>query len=255
MTLEQLEVEIAALGRPELDTSSIREISRSLARAKAWDVENPERATKYREFTEAHHAMLVAREREQREAAAIDRALRSQSARLAGCGIGERSLEAAVNAQPTEALGVVRRWLPEHSLTWLCLCGAKGTGKSVAATWAVREVIRGGGTAAFRRTSELAKLSAFDAGAAELEHLKRVHLLVLDDLGTELLTGHARAQFDELLDHRHEHYARTVLTSNLAWQAPGGMAERLGERVVDRIAQAGRVVQLSSANSLRRVRA
>lgn len=252
MTLQELEATIASLGRPTLSTSTIKAIAASLAQAKAWDAANPEAAARYHALTAQHHAETARLQREEREALAVEKALRTQAAKLERSGVGERSLAAASDAKPTEALAVVQRWLPDTSLTWLCLCGAKGTGKSVAATWAVREVIRGGGSAAFRRTSELAKLSQFEAGAAELEQLKRVHLLVLDDFGAELLTDYARAQLHELLDHRHEHYGRTVLTSNLAWIGSGSMSERLGERLVDRVAQAGRCIQLSPANSLRR---
>lgn len=252
VTLEDLQAELDAIGRPRPSVYAVRELAAHRERARQWDLANPEAAARWRVLAEQVTVATRERETQEREAAAVDRRLRTQGDRLARSGVGERSLAAAVDPQPTEALSVVQRWRTTHELTWLALCGPKGTGKSVAATWAVREAIRGGSTAAFRRASELAKLSQFEAGAEELDRLKRVHLLVLDDFGAELLTDFAKAQLHELLDHRHENYGRTILTSNLRWQGPGGMAERLGERLVDRIGQAGRCVQLSPANSLRR---
>jgi DNA replication protein DnaC len=252
MTPAQLEAEIAALGRPGMSLAGFRAIAQSLERAKAWDAANPEKAARYHALCAKLDAETKRLEREAAERLALERALRTSSAKLARCGAGDRSLAAAADPDDTEALAIVKRWLAEKGKVWLALCGVPGTGKSVAATWAVREVIRSGSTAAFRKTSEIAKLSGFEAGAAEMEHLKSVDLLALDDFGTELLTDYARAQLFELLDARHEAYGRTILTSNLLWMGPGGMAERLGERLVDRIADGGTRQQLSKATSLRR---
>lgn len=251
-TIPQLEAGIAALGRPGLFLGSFATIQRSLASAKAWDATNPAKAAEYRRLCEMLDAESKRFECEERERVSLDRTLRTSAVKLERSGAGERSLQAAASAKDTEALGVVKRWLAEKGKVWLALCGSPGTGKSVAATWAVREAIRGGSTAAFRRTAEIAKLSGFEAGAAELAHLKRVDLLALDDFGAELLTDYARAQLFELLDARHEAYGRTILTSNLQWIGPGGMAERLGERLVDRIAEGGTRQQLSAAKSMRR---
>lgn len=251
-TPAQLEAEIAALGRPGLLLGSFAVIQRSLAAAKAWDVANPGKAVVYRDLCGQLERETKRIEREERERAALERTLRTSAVKLARSGAGERSLDAAAQAQDTEALQVVKRWLATADKVWLALCGSPGTGKSVAATWAVREAIRGGSSAAFRRTAEIAKLSGFEAGARELEHLKNVDLLALDDFGAELLTDYARAQLFELLDARHEAYGRTILTSNLQWMGAGGMAERLGERLVDRIADGGTRVQLAPVKSMRR---
>lgn len=257
--IEDLQSRIDALGRPSLSMGGFAAIAKSLASAKAWDAANPAPAAQYRALCAELDAEVKRIERAEAERVAIERVLRTSASKLERSGVGERSLDAAAAAYETEALGVVKRWRADPSLTWLVMCGVKGTGKSVAATWLVREVITAGDSAAFRRTSELAKLSQFDAGAAELEHLKHVHLLVLDDFGAELLTDYARAQLFEVLDHRHENYGRTIITSNLVWadterdgvKAPG-LASRLGERLVDRVAQAGRTVQLQPAKSMRR---
>ncbi len=260
-TLAQLEAEIAALGRPSalFDPESkgtfgalMAGLQTSLARAKAWDAANPGKAIVHRDLCAQLERETKRVEREEAERKALERTLRTSAAKLERSGAGERSLQAAATAVDTEALGVVKRWLQDSGKVWLALCGSPGTGKSVAATWAVREAIRGGSTAAFRRTAEIAKLSGFEAGAAELQHLKSVDLLALDDFGAELLTDYARAQLFELLDARHEAYGRTILTSNLQWMGAGGMAERLGERLVDRIAEGGTRQQLAPVKSMRR---
>lgn len=245
---------IAAFGRPEISFAGIGAVGRSLEAARAWDAAHPEQAAERRDLVAQLERETKAAERAEGDRIVIERALRQQGAKLERSGVGERSLAAAADARPTEALGVVQRWLMSAELTWLALCGAKGTGKTVAAVWALREAIRGGGTGAIRSAPTLARLSSFDAGAEEMAHLKRVNLLVVDDYGTELMTPYAQAQMHELFDHRHEHYGRTILTSNLQWQGAGGMRERLGERVEDRLQQAGRVVQLSPEPSLRRKR-
>lgn len=240
--IEALEARLKAIGRPSLPLASLRELTMGRAAQRAWDAAHPDGAAE-------HFALTADLDAAVREAEALEQQLRvAEKAlrRLEASGVGPRSLDAASAPDETPAIAAVRRWLGDSSRTWLVLCGSKGTGKSVAATWAVREVCRQGSSAAFRSMASLAKLSSFDAGADEMAYLKRVHLLVLDDVGTEVLTDHAKAQLHDLLDARHEHYGRTIVTSNLLWDAPlapGSLQERLGERLVDRVRQSGGVVQ------------
>ncbi len=254
--IRELEESLLALGRPRPSFAGFGAVVRSIAAAREWDAANPEAAARHRAITAELEREISAYERREAEEKRIERALRHSAHKLERSGVGQRALEAAANAQDTEALEAVRRWLGDHSKTWLVLCGAKGTGKSVAATWAVREACRTGSDGAFRRASELAKLSGFDAGAAEVEYLKRVSLLVIDDVGAETQTDWAKAQLHELADYRHEFYGRTVITSNLRWfpsrEDAAGLVGRLGERIADRVAQAGTVVQLSARPSMRR---
>jgi len=249
VNIAQLEAAIDAIGRPQTTSLSLQAIVRSRAEKQAWDAAHPAEAREYFRLCALLDAEVLRRERERQEAERAERALRSMGAKLERSGIGQRALEAVEKPQDTEALAVVKRWLPEHALNWLVLCGAPGTGKSIAATYAVREAIRGGGGAAFRRCQALAKLSAFDVGQTEFEALKHVGLLVVDDFGAELLTEFARAQIFELLDWRHENYGRTIITSNLQWS---DLKTRLGERLVDRIGQSGRLSQLAAGKSMRK---
>jgi len=249
VNIAQLEAAIDAIGRPQTTSLALQAIVRSRAEKQAWDAAHPAEAREYFRLCALLDAEVLRRERERQEAERAERALRSMGAKLERSGIGQRALEAVEKPQDTEALGVVKRWLPEHALNWLVLCGAPGTGKSIAATYAVREAIRGGGGAAFRRCQALAKLSAFDVGQTEFEALKHVGLLVVDDFGAELLTEYARAQIFEMLDWRHENYGRTIITSNLQWS---DLKTRLGERLVDRIGQSGRLSQLAAGKSMRK---
>lgn len=248
MTLNDYDKAIEALGRPRICWAPPAAFRASQDAISRWQASNPEAHEEWMRLSEERAALAERVEREEAEQLRIERALRRSGDRLATSGVGPRSLEAAQSPEDTEALGAVKRWLGDATRTWLVLCGEKGTGKTVAATWAVAQAIRTGSGAAFRRVSEVAKLGGFDVGARECEYLKRVSLLVLDDFGAETLTEWARSQLHELLDYRHEFYARTIITSNLAWhptKADGqGLVGRLGGRLEDRIRQAGTVVQL-----------
>lgn len=262
--VEELQAAIRAIGRPTISFSTSAErdsteqqselqpmfasrrmmaMTASAAAARKWDSEHPVEAARYRKLVDDLEREVKRVEREDVERRRVERAVRTSASKLERSGIGPRSLEAAAEPEDTEALAATKRWLAQPGLCWLVLCGPKGTGKSVAATWAVREVIRSGSDGAFRRVSEVTRLSGFDAGAVEMEHLKRVAILVLDDFGTELLNDYAKQQLHELLDYRHENYARTIITSNLHWYPTKadsvGLIGRLGERLADRITQSG----------------
>src|SRR6185503_21067088 len=89
----------------------------------------------------------------------------------------------------------------------------------------------------WRQCSDVAKMSNYGPDAAELATLKRVRLLVLDEVGAEHLTDSARALLSELLNARYEGSLRTVLTANLDEKT---LETRLGKRIFDRIRHGGR---------------
>jgi DNA replication protein DnaC len=247
ISISDLKARIDALGRPGFTFTTMGTVGRSLAAAREWDAKNPEKAAQYRVLVD----QLEAAERDAERQAAQVRALERIERRIESSGLAERTLEAARAPGDTEAMALTARWLADHSRTWLVMCGNTGIGKSVAAAWAALQVAKGGGSIARTRASELASLSQFDAGAAEMARFKRVDLLVVDDFGTELLNDFARARIFELFDERHETYGRTIITSNLSWlpttrngETTPGLEQRLGARLVDRIRQAGTVQQL-----------
>lgn len=252
MTLQE---QIDALGRPRVEVFPFRAVAASVAACRAWDEANPEGASRYRALIAQLEAEAKAAEAAEAERDRVERSLRranqSLAIRIERSGIGARSLEATEKLFETEALATTKRWLAQSEDLTLVLCGVPGAGKTVAATWAVREALRRGDGAAFRSAQSLAKLSQFDVGAAEMEALKHVDLLSISDFGTELLGDYAKAQLFELLDWRHENYGRTVITANLPWAGATSVSARLGERLSDRIKQTGKIVQLAAVKSLR----
>jgi DNA replication protein DnaC len=229
---QDIAAELDALGSPKPSWVSIGAVAASLALLRRWREENPDKARRY----ESLMCELREVEQHERELASIER----MHERARASGLGERTREAAAEPKDTPALLATRQWL-ESGKVWLLLAGDVGTGKSVAAAWALLEVARAGQTVAFRRAAEVARLSGFDAGAEELARLKRVGLLVLDDLGTECATGWGTSILHELLDTRHESKLRTIVTSNLK---RADARARLGDRLADRVQQDGRVVWL-----------
>jgi DNA replication protein DnaC len=244
-TIEQLEAEIDAIGRPATVLAPIAALFANTKAKAVWDAANPEGRAKY--------FALVGELQELRDEqqAANDKAYASERRlkRLVRAGCGERSAAASEDPRDTPALSAVEEWL-QADKTWLLLAGAKGCGKTVAATWAVDHALSSGKSAAFRAVSAVGALSQYDDGATEMERLRGVHLLVLDELGVEFASDYAKSRFFELLDARHEACRPTILTSNLGL---ADASKRLGERIADRIVGDGSAFELGGA-SLRRVK-
>lgn len=87
-------------------------------------------------------------------------------------------------------------------------------------------------------------LSGLSSG--ELQRLVRdTSLLVLDDLGTERVTGWVAETLFELINHRYNRMLRTIFTSNLD---PEELISHLGERISWRIAHMSDVLHLDGPN-------
>lgn len=116
---------------------------------------------------------------------------------------------------------------------WLVLCGQCGCGKSHLAQ-AIRDVARGqlGFT---ERTAQMWKASRYAERLRNgywdfQDHLMRLPLLVLDDLGAEQGSEMLRGKLFDLLDARLGKW--TVITSNLS---AAEIAERIDARVASRL--------------------
>lgn len=226
-------------------------IQRSMRELKAWDTANPDLARE-------HHELVARLESLDQQEKASEHAVRLAARAvdvLERSGAGERSLKAAATPQQTVALEAAQLWMQESPHRWaLVLRGEVGTGKTVAACWCLRRAALQGETVAFRSANEIARLSGFDAGAAELRMMKSVGLLVIDDVGAEKLNEWGQSTFVDLLNARYEANARTVLTANPPWDSDPKFPERaslvvrLGQRIVDRLRQGGRVVELKGAS-------
>jgi DNA replication protein DnaC len=242
---EEIRARLDALGRPRPSGYVMHELALFRRAAAEWDRANPEAAAEWRRLSaEYERADTEAREQE-RQAKAAERAMKHLSVRLERSGAGELLLSQVAKPDPTETFRFVQRWRDDHGRKWCVLCGSTGTGKSFAATWVVFEALKAGDSAAVFNVSEFLTPLTFEEDARRLERARRVDWLVLDEYGAELMTDFARARFEALLDHRHQSNVRTIITSNLKWAGPGGMAARLGERMVDRIESSGSSAQFS----------
>lgn len=160
----------------------------------------------------------------------------------------------------------------------LVLSGPRGCGKTTAAAWLVGQELpppadfaaelaalppsaaderRGGwlrsfgkgkvraGHPMFLDVSALVRMSRYSDD--EMRPLEDALLLVLDDLGMEFADekGSFLATLDALLNARYAARLYTVITTNLPAKA---FKARYGERIADRIREAGRFVELDAAS-------
>jgi len=150
--------------------------------------------------------------------------------RLEAIGVPVRVARAlGPSFRETEAVQLVRQWQATHA-DLLVLSGTVGSGKSVAAAWALANNIN-------RRTCYLVggesvelveHLSGRWVAAADLVEasdfagdfwgpLRRAHLLIIDEAGPERLDpkGRALGNFAGLLRRRYDEARRTIITTNL----------------------------------------
>lgn len=229
-----------------------------LAERQRLERENPaeaerQRAQRQAEWEAEQKAQLDAA-RERVEASIPDR--------LRLLGVPELAIQTIAKGEDTPALRAARKWHEQKERPFLVLLGGVGTGKTVAAVWAMsrhlaagRDTPQAGGgkaipQAVFLRASKFARLSQYDKRDEEwLENeLHRSRLLVIDDMGAEFLAAPAMTMLDELLDERYSNARRTILTSNLSGEL---FRERYGARLWDRFAQVA-VVFGAGSQSLRK---
>jgi len=162
--------------------------------------------------------------------------------------------------QVTDALAKARAFAAETGRCLLVLSGGTGVGKTHAAVSLTFELeVNGrlgynglGGISHFIAATDLAKRAGFDH-EAQWRELEQSRLLVIDDYGAEFADGKGwlAAAFDGLINHRYADCRLTVITTNLDAAA---FKSRAGERIADRIVEAGRFVVLAG-ESLRRRKA
>lgn len=123
---------------------------------------------------------------------------------------------------------------------WLVLCGQCGCGKSHLA-WEIRNVAQQvlGFT---ERTAQFWKSSRYAERLRNgywdfQDHLVRLPLLVLDDVGAEHASEMMRGKLFDLLDNRLDKW--TVITTNLS---AGEVAERLDARIASRMRRGNNVL-------------
>lgn len=219
-------------------------------------------------------------EREQCEQARLEHEAAQQSAlpqHLERCGMGARDAakvalglsdawgwvdvpgREGVAPRRVQALQAARDWW-RGDRSILFLFGAPGTGKSLAAGWLLTQLrleyhrpdwgptwcwpttVSESGIVALAR--ELATRPMYGTDADRLrERLTRCRLLVLDELGTEVMTDPWQSLCDTVVVRRHAAGLRTVLVSNVSGR---DFTARYGQRVSRRIRDDGLAVSLGS---------
>lgn len=123
----------------------------------------------------------------------------------------------------------------------LVLSGPPGVGKTTAGVWWLRTGIFDSARKATRRrrfvdASQLTTWSRYDED--RMADLERASALVIDELGVEYddKTGAGRSMVDAILNRRYAAELPTVITTNLN---AAEFTTRYGERIVDRIREAG----------------
>ena len=212
-TIDAIEAEIKTLNRPEFNYFGLLQIDPSgrmrqgtknteLAR---WQFENPDLELRYARLREREYTLTA-------QLDADEIACKQRNHATSNANIGARASTTTV--QNTKTKTIVERWHAGKSSS-LLLAGAIGTGKTVAATWAIRREIDAGRRAMFISAVDLATVSSFDDRALELETIKGCPFLVVDDLGKENANGYASQVFFSVFDSRYQAKLRTIITSNL----------------------------------------
>ncbi len=225
-TVEEIQKDIDACCRPSGDFSTPEARAKWQADVQCWRQSDEERYSRFRaliaEMDATEDAVAYAAT-EAARAAKIEKKLEESRC-------GSRLIEESKAPKNTEAVQKTRLWY-RGDRTWLVLCGENGVGKSVAAVCALRKQAEKPGSVSFRSMAEVVKLSTYGDGAAEMEHLKRTAILVLDDMGAEYATKFGAGLVFDLVDARHRDRKRTIVTSNLPYEK---LKTDVGARIRDR---------------------
>ena len=132
----------------------------------------------------------------------------------------------------------LRVWLEADDRWAVVLLGDFGVGKTGLAISALREAAEHRHPGLFVKTPDLlARIRATYGKGSDvseqdvLESLRTVDYLVLDDVGAEHATDWATSMLFQVLDDRHDHQRKTILTTNLDIT---GLGLHMGERTLHR---------------------
>lgn len=216
-TLSEKIAELHALGRPPMVWAGLKAISAWRDELDAWRAANPGGEERYCELLAEIEVI------EKSKPPPLDLMWAERA------GLGERMLEAVSAPLQTSAVLTVRKW-QSSGKSWCVLLGNTGTGKSVAASLAIRDAVVAGRSGVMMRASDFARVAGGFDGMAD--KLLSVWVLVIDDFGTEHLSDFARSVLFSVMSARHDMRKPTIITSNLSGQE---FRERLGSRLADRI--------------------
>lgn len=236
--------------------STMQAVLRLVAERKAWEAANPELAA----------AWDAARREDEERSTRTERERDGSEARRLAHATLEREEFPPKQMRELAAVDRAREHLPKAiayvagQLPVFALFGVTGQGKTLAAVWAARELLTrmpldsmatGQSTtpALFEPATKLSRLGSYNAADREwFERLLRVRVLVLDDLGVEMLGSATAPHIDELIDTRINFCRRTIFTTNLTTTA---FKARYGDRIADRLRQSA-VISVGAGASLRK---
>jgi DNA replication protein DnaC len=223
---EKLLADLAALDRPRCPLFATPTSAAHLmwrAQLGAWVLANPDGNDRYEALLRA----LGELEEAEARARADRERLRSWGERHV-----PRLIAAALaSVRDTQALQMAGAWLNQPK-PWLVLLGAPGTGKSVAAAWALRRCFENGDTVAWQSAATIATRAGGFNGEELATRLRGVDVLAVDDLGAEHDSDWGRSVLREVLQSRHDDGLRTIVTSNLfGAEFRGHIGTRLADRV------------------------
>jgi len=148
---------------------------------------------------------------------------------------------------------------------FLVLSGAIGTGKTHQAYGALRRIAEAGPKRFEMIATTAPDLYALlrpggpDQGSEhELKRLRRIPLLLLDDLGTEKLSEFTEETTTRIVNYRYNESLPLLITTNLPVRAgaePGqDLVTRLGDRLASRLAQTATIVSFDGPDLRRTLR-
>lgn len=180
-----------------------------------------------------------------------------------GIGIPDRYAACTLDSYPQTTAGQrtavtkIRAWLASDQWA-LVLCGDFGVGKSGLAAGILRDAADRQQPGLFCKTADVwdrwkatFRRDAETSAQEVLASLRTVPYLVLDDLGVDISTDFVKTALYQVLDDRHGHSRKTVITTNLDVKK---LAVHLGERTMRRFEE-GTVIHTVDGPNLRLVRA
>lgn len=167
---------------------------------------------------------------------------------LKALGLEDQEINLLGDLGSWPAVEAVKDWLAGDR-PFLVVGGDPGTGKTVAAASALlsckeemrttegRVCLRWTRKGRFTKAAELARMQLFGKEALEeQERLRRVHLLIIDDLGAETMSEPWLSQIQDLIDERMRRRKLTLITTNLKWPE---FEKRYGPRIARRLVENG----------------
>ena len=139
----------------------------------------------------------------------------------------------------------------------LFFTGDVGRGKTHLSLAIANEVLKEGGTVIYKRIDDLLDIIReykFNREADQLdknfqlEYLKKVDLLVIDDLGAENITSFAQNQIRIIIEDRNNYNKPWIINSNLSINE---LQDYYGQRVTDRIIEKADIFSFDSEMSIR----